>query len=188
MPEEPCPGTQERQLEINKAVVLDALKASCLIRSWARSGNVDSGLHDVAVTDAELGADLDSWKLVETLRQEKTGRYEEVRCPDDLLLISDALAVSLFVSSEKEEYFAIRRELNKIRLWLKEGFKIDPGESLPSSAARADGSISGYEELQTVVRYLPELKQGWSEARADGVQDYLTGLSLGLNEKRRGPA
>lgn len=183
MPEEERAGTRTQQLEINKAVVIDALKASCLIRSWVRSTNSNSPRDEI--TDAELGADLECWELVETLGRLEPGRYDEFNGPDAMLEIMDALSVSLFLSSEKEEYFEIRRELNKIKLWLKDAFKIDTEQQLPPSAAGTRRSESSYQELQTIARYLPELKQGWGEARAEGVQDYLTVLSLGMGEKRR---
>jgi hypothetical protein len=85
----------------------------------------------------------------------------------------------LLLSSDKDEYFEIRRELNKINSWLREGCDIDTA-GLPHTVLRGGGTDSVHEQLQTIVKYLPELKQGWSEARSEGVQDYLTILNLGL--------
>ncbi|MHB8894462.1 MAG: hypothetical protein ACYC99_04685 [Candidatus Geothermincolia bacterium] len=176
--------TKTRQLEINRAVVVDALKAACLIKSWVRSAKSDPRRSEFA--DDDMAIDMYGWELVESLTRGHPGRYDEVQSSEDLLTILDALSVSLFLSSEKEEYFAIRRELNKIKLWLKEAYGVDSGDPLRPSATDGNGADSSYQELQMIVKYLPELKQGWSEARADGIQDYLTVLSLGMNQKRGG--
>jgi len=40
--------------------------------------------------------------------------------------------------------------------------------------------LSVEKNLDVIAKYLPELKQGWSDGRADGVQDYLTVMRLRL--------
>lgn len=168
---------------MNKAIVIDATKAACLVRCWTSTwpGHASAtGSPRSDTFEAELEACLEDWQLVEFISSPEILRYDQLNGIEDAFRISQALAVTMLLSSDKDEYLEIRRELQKIACWIETRYDIDT-HGLPHSLQQDNRMNPCYEDLQAIVRYLPELKQGWNEARAEGVQDYLTVLSLRLN-------
>jgi len=174
-------GTSAKELLINKELVLDSLKAACLIGSWARWVKSGPAPDAEGCTGNGLEEDLESWTLVEELSRPGITTYDQVVEPQALGAIMTGLSVALLLSSDKYEYFEIRREWYKIGRWLKEEHGIEPGEHVCALLDDSAASILSVEKnLDVIAKYLPELKQGWSDGRADGVQDYLTVMRLRL--------
>jgi len=174
-------GTSAKDLSINKGLVLDSLKTACLIGSWARWVKSAPAGNGGGFTDNELEEDLESWTLVVELSNPGVATYDQVLEPQALGAIMTGLSVALLLSSDKNEYFEIRREWYKIGRWLKEEHGIEPGEHVCALLDDSAASILSVEKnLDVIAKYLPELKQGWSDGRADGVQDYLTVMRLRL--------
>jgi hypothetical protein len=94
------------------------------------------------------------------------------------------LSVALLLSSDKHEYFAIRREWHKIERWLKSEHGVEPGEHGWTLLDNSSSSlVSAETSLDVIGKYLPELKQGWNDGKAAGVQDYLTVMRLKLMDE-----
>lgn len=173
-------------LYINKEIVIDSLKAVCLIGSWIRALKNDPGNGEMDLDDEELSADLEQWALLEKLISPDLAAYDQLEDPADLASIMVGLSTALVLSSDRAEYFEIRREWNKIGSRLKDGHGIDvfATESTFLEAA-GKGLMPAPNSLQVLVEYMPELKQGWNAGGAEGVRDYLTVVGLGRKEKNR---
>ncbi|MFH1150380.1 MAG: hypothetical protein V1748_07890 [Actinomycetota bacterium] len=172
---------------INKEIVLESTKAAFLIGSWTRSRERElAGCASETLDEDELGVELQRWSLLEILSHDDISSYDRLPEAEHLVSVLTGLSVALLLSSDEGEYFAIRREWNKVTGWLKVGHGIDlsaPGTTLMD--IDGDGPIHSAESLQLIVEYIPELKRGWQSGGSEGVRDYLTVLSLGLKEKRR---
>jgi hypothetical protein len=177
-------GTRSQLLQINKDLVLDSLNAACLIGSWARWVKSTATLRPGEWPDLEMEQDIECWSLVVELSRLELTSYDQVNQPDKLAAIMTGLSVALLLSSDKHEYFAIRREWHKIERWLKSEHGVEPGEHGWTLLDNSSSSlVSAETSLDVIGKYLPELKQGWNDGKAAGVQDYLTVMRLKLMDE-----
>ncbi len=160
---------------MDKRLVIEAYKAACILIDWSesipnKSCHKDKGAH----LDLDLEEDLNRWAFLENLFRDDLLYYDQIEEPSRLKAVMASLDLALLLTTRKKDRVSIRRERRKLSGWLKRRYGITSakeGGTLLDSAFEAEMPIA--EALGGLIELLPKLQRSWSEAGADGMNDYL---------------
>ncbi len=173
-PEPDAPG-------MDKRIVLESYKAACLVSDWIGAVTSEYMPPDTLSSHASL----ERWSFLEYLSRPEVASYGQVEDGERLRQILAGLELSLLLSTDKGESFAVRREWLKLGRWMRESLHFDSAAcSLNLSALMGEGpDTQASRILAFLIEHLPELRAGWREGRADALNDYLYILWLEARER-----